>query len=45
MKTLRTYKTRWVVSEKVEIYAMPSALIADARKAGGLAAIPENGHR
>lgn len=33
MGVMRTYKIRWAVSEKVEVYTMPAASAADARKA------------
>jgi hypothetical protein len=40
MKTMRTYKIRWAVSEKVEVYTMPAASAADARKAFDTVKLP-----
>ena len=40
MGTMRTYKIRWAVSEKVEVYTMPAASAADARKAFDTVKLP-----
>ncbi len=40
MGVMRTYKIRWAVSEKVEVYTMPAASAADARKAFDTVKLP-----
>jgi hypothetical protein len=40
MAVMRTYKIRWAVSQKVEVYSMPAASAADARKAFDTVKLP-----
>jgi hypothetical protein len=40
MGVMRTYKIRWAVGEKVEVYAMLAASAADARKAFDTVKLP-----
>ncbi len=40
MSVMRTYRIRWAVSEKNEVYTMPAASAADARKAFDTVKLP-----
>jgi hypothetical protein len=40
MKAMGTYKIRWAVGTKVEVYTMPAACVADARKAFDTVEVP-----
>ena len=40
MAVMRTYRIRWAVRDKVEVYTMPAASAADARKAFDTVRVP-----
>jgi len=40
MSVMRTYRIQWAVSEKIEVYTMPAASAADARKAFDTVKLP-----
>jgi hypothetical protein len=40
MNAIRTFKIRWAVSERIEVYTMPVASAADARNAFDTVKLP-----